>query len=280
LDFHHHKQLSQQEIESIEDLVNETIRTDAKVSIYELDYAIASQQKEIKQFFADKYGKKVRVVDVPPSKELCGGTHVGRLGVIGLFRIAKESSIAAGVRRIEAVTGKHAEHLCREIEKRVLEAASTLKITPALVPEKIVSLIEQQKKLEQELKNAKKTLSSLAARELIHTGVKVGNVLLLATCLNQKEGDAHAIAEALSDQMSSYILVLGWQTGLQAHLLVKVSPDLAKKQISADHIIKQLSPFIDGKGGGKDLLAIAGGKRPGGLKEAIEKAQGLLRALL
>ena len=116
-DFNHHKALSKEELHQIEDLVNEKIREDQPVKAYELSYEEAQKRSDIKQFFGEKYGAKVRVIDIDFSKELCGGTHTSRTGTIGFFRIAKEGSIAAGVRRIEAVTGKAAEEFAARERK-------------------------------------------------------------------------------------------------------------------------------------------------------------------
>ncbi len=125
-DFNHHKALSKEELRHVERLVNEKVRENKSVKVYELSYEEAQKHKEIKQFFGEKYGAKVRVIDIDYSKELCGGTHTANVGTIGFFRITKEGSISAGVRRIEAMTGAMAETFVYETEDLVEHTAAEL----------------------------------------------------------------------------------------------------------------------------------------------------------
>ncbi len=151
-DFHHHKPMTREEVRRVEQLVNGKIRSNQSVAAYELPYEEVQKKGEIKQFFGDKYGAVVRVIDIDFSKELCGGTHVHHLGMIGLFRIFKEGSISAGVRRIEALVGKPAEEFMYMQEDLLNDTAMLLKTVPAKLPETVIHLLEENKQLMQENK--------------------------------------------------------------------------------------------------------------------------------
>ncbi|MBM3184305.1 MAG: hypothetical protein FJZ64_03260 [Chlamydiae bacterium] len=267
-DFNHHKPVSVQELRQIETLVNSKIRSDVPVQSYELSYEDAQKRSDIKQFFGEKYGAKVRVIDADFSKELCGGTHVDRTGKIGYFRIMKESSIAAGSRRIEAVTGKYAEEFVYEEEDLLASLATTLKSpTPALL-EKITLLLDENKKLEQELKQHRKGRLKELADEMAHKKEKVGSLHLIAQEVALTSEELATFAEELLLTLKSGIVALGATTGEKCQLLIAVSQDLVK-QINAVALIKEAAPHIAGGGGGKPHLAQAGGKDPKGLQKAL-----------
>jgi alanyl-tRNA synthetase len=193
------------------------------------------------------------------------GTHTSRTGTIGYFRIAKESSIAAGVRRIEAVTGKGAEDLVRhkeqELEKKILEEQ------------------EKHKELLQQFKAARR----LALKEMSHTllqkTVSVGSISFLATIVTANADELPLLSEDLMYKKESSVLLLAIKAQDRCQLLVKVSPDLVKKGIEAVKIIKQIAPLIGGSGGGKADSAQAGGKQPEGIEQAFEKAKQLVQAI-
>ncbi|HSX04389.1 MAG TPA: alanine--tRNA ligase, partial [Rhabdochlamydiaceae bacterium] len=165
-DFNHHKALSLEEIRQIEDFVNDKIREDRTIKTYELSFEEAQKKPEIKQFFGEKYGKSVRVVDIEDSKELCGGTHTAHTGTIGYFRITKEMSVAAGVRRIEAVSGKAAEEFARKHEDLLNESAAILKTTPSKLVERAALLLEENEKTKKEMRALKSAGIELLAKEL------------------------------------------------------------------------------------------------------------------
>lgn len=275
-DFSHHKAVSGEEIREIERLVNEKVRSDKPVETYELKYEEAQKRSDIKQFFGEKYGDKVRVIDIDFSKELCGGTHTSRVGTIGLFKIAKESSIAAGVRRIEAVTGRAAELFVEE-QERLLQAMSMQLKTPVqLLPEKLDALLDENKALTQELKAFRKgQLKHLLAKCLTHKE-HIGFVDLIAEEVNVSSEDLAEFATDLIQQMKSGVVALGATIGERCQLLVAVSPDLVQKNINAQSLIKEAAPLIQGGGGGKQNLAQAGGKDPQGLPKALQKIRHML----
>ncbi len=276
-DFSHHKPVSSQELRQIEDLVNEKIRSDLPVQAYELAYEEAQKRSDIKQFFGEKYGDRVRVIDADFSKELCGGTHTSRLGTIGLFKIAKESSIAAGVRRIEAVSGRAAELLVQQEEDLLHSMAEKLKAPVQSLPEKFQALLEENKLLAQELKGYRKgELKQLLAKCLSHKE-HVGTISLIAEEIAIEAEELASFADELMQQLKSGVVALGLKTGERCQLLVSVSADLVQKNILASSIIKEVAPLIQGGGGGKQTVAQAGGKDPAGLAKALDKIRHLLK---
>ncbi len=278
-DFNHHKPITKEEIQSIEMWVNEKIRTNAPVTSYELPYEEAQKHKDIKQFFGEKYGAKVRVVDATCSKELCGGTHTISLGTIGLCRIIKEGSIAAGIRRIEAVTGKEAEEFIYEQEALLDSCCLTAKTTRPLLPEKITELLEENKAKTVELKNLKKEALKALAKELLTDSCRIHGILFIGKIVPLETESLQMLMEILSETKEPYLFVLGAkESSVKCHLLVKVSKELQAKGIQAGSLIKELSSYIQGSGGGKADLAQAGGKNPEGLAEALASAKNKVEA--
>jgi len=271
-DFNHHKSLAPEELRQIEQLVNAKIRTDASVQAYEIPYEEVQKKQEIKQFFGDKYGAVVRVIDIDFSKELCGGTHVRSLGTIGLFRIVKESSIAAGVRRIEGVTGLAAETFMYEQEDLLAQAAHLVKAAPGKLSEAVSKLIEENKAQAHELKTFRRMAVDKLAGDLGGKISKAGTIDLLAAEVQLEAEDVLHLAELLEQKYRPLVIVLGTRSGPRAQLLVKVSQELVQKGIQAVTLIKEIAPCIEGSGGGKADTAQAGGKNPGGIEKAFQKA--------
>lgn len=276
-DFSHHKPVSQAELRQIEDLVNEKIRLDIPVKTYELSYDEAQKHTEIKQFFGEKYGAKVRVVDAEFSKELCGGTHTGRTGMIGYFRIAKESSIAAGVRRIEAVSGKTAELFVRSEEDLLQSLATLLKAPVGSLNEKIEALIDENKQLSTTIKGHRKGLLKQISDLCLSQKETAGHISLIAQEVDVEADELATFAEELLRHLKSGVVALGAKIGERCQLLIAVSPDLVQKNIHAVTLIKEAAPLISGGGGGKQNLAQAGGKDPQGLSKALDKVRDLLK---
>lgn len=275
-DFSHHKALTAEEINKIEDLVNAKIRENLPVKWYEISYEDAQKRQDIKQFFGEKYGSVVRVIDIDYSKELCGGTHTSALGNIGLFRIAKEGSIAAGMRRIEAVTGEEAEKLYRENEKILNDIATTLKTQPTKVYERIEKTLEENKELSLQIKAAKKNQLMSLVNTLISKIETINHIPQLITEVDVTPEEMRLIAEEIMIQMPSAVLILATKGDDKCHLLVRVSEDLVVKGTKAIDIIKTIAPIIEGSGGGKANNAQAGGKAPHKIAEALAKAREIL----
>lgn len=276
-DFSHHKALSKEEIDSIEDLVNEKIRENHPVHTYEVAYADIQKMPEIKQFFGEKYGKVVRVIDIEFSKELCGGTHANHSGSIGYFRIAKESSIAAGVRRIEAITGKEAEIFARESEKTLLEAAHHLNAQPAQLGKRVKQVVEENKSLSQTLTTLRRELLSVEIENLLEHIEHIQKIPLLAQAVSLEPKELKECADLLMEKTPSLVLVLiGKQEG-KCSILVRVSDDLVGKGIRANELIKEIALLLEGKGGGKAHTAQGGGVLLEKIPEALKMARQWLK---
>jgi alanyl-tRNA synthetase len=269
-DFSHHKPLSLAEIRQIESLVNAKIRENLPVNYYELPFEEVQKKREIKQFFGEKYGYLVRVIDIDFSKELCGGTHTSSLGNIGLFRILKESSIAAGVRRIEATSGEEAEKFTLQAEDQLLHLSSLLKSQPSLLNERLEKLLEENRSLSQEIKNFKKTQMAGLVDEWLSKKETFNNHNFIAGKLPINVTDLREAVDLTLNKLGSGIVFLASAEDDKCNILAKISDDLIKQGYSAHELIKIAAPIIEGTGGGKPNLAQAGGKRPEKLNEAIQ----------
>ena len=276
-DFNHHKPLSKNELIDIEKRVNALIRGSNEVSTYELTYDEAQKRSDIKQFFGDKYGEKVRVVDVGASKELCGGTHTHSCGTIGFFKIAKESSIAAGIRRMEATTGKYAEEFVLSEEKELLNAADLLKTTPHNLVEKITFLQEENKRFLASIKEMRKDQIEKLIEKVFHSKEAFGKSFLIAQEVSLDSDEIASFALTLIEKVKSGVVALGSKKEEKAHLLIAISEDLVKQKMHAGALIKEVAPLISGGGGGKPSIAQAGGKDPSGVPKALEKIREIVK---
>ncbi len=272
-DFSHHKALTTEQIRKIEDKINQRIRENRPVESYELAYEEAQKRDDIIQFFGEKYGKSVRVIDIDYSKELCGGTHTSHVGTIGLFRVAKEGSIAAGVRRIEAVTGQEAEAFARESEDLVGSLANTLKTQPVKVEERVEKLLEENKRLQKELKAhaAKERMGKIGS--LLENPENLGGVSFVATEVAVPAKELRPFSEELMSRLGSGVLVVASVDEGKVQLLVRVSDDLIGRGIKAGDLVKEIAPLVEGRGGGKADCAQAGGQNPGGIESAFAAAR-------
>ena len=274
-DFSHHKALTAEEIRRIEDMVNAKIRENLDVKWYEIPYEEAQKRDDIKQFFGEKYGSTVRVIDIDYSKELCGGTHTTAVGNIGLFRITKESSIAAGVRRIEAVTGEEAEAFSRTSEDTLNQLSELLKTQPQKIGERIEKLLEENKKFALELKASKKQHLAGLVTSLLTKVEKINDVPVLALELDLPPEELKICADDLMEGLKSGVLILGSGNDGKCSMIARVSDDYVAKGIKAHDIIKAIAPIIEGSGGGKANSAQAGGKAPQKISEALAKTREL-----
>ncbi len=268
-DFSHHKALTLDEIRKIEDLVNRKIRENLPVKTYEVKYDEVQKRDDIKQFFGEKYGSTVRVVDIDYSKELCGGTHTSSVGNIGLFRIAKESSIAAGVRRIEAVTGEEAEQLNRDNENLVIKISETVKATQHHVHDRIEKLLEENKTYLQELRDLKKHQMQSLVQGLIEQSEKAQEIPVVLAEVPVTAEELKMCMDLIGEKMKSGIVILGAVMPNKCQVMANVSDDLVKKGFSANELLKIMMPIVEGTGGGKQNSAQGGGKAPQKLGEAL-----------
>lgn len=278
-DFSHHKSMTPEEINRIENMVNEKIRENLPVKWYELSYEEAQKRDDIKQFFGEKYGSTVRVIDIDYSKELCGGTHTSYVGNIGYFRISKESSIAAGVRRIEAVTGEEAEALAREGDQALQNIADTLKAQPVNLAERVEKLLDENKQLSAELKELKKGQLQSLVQDLVGRVESVNGVSLIAQSLDLSIEALKSCADDVAAKLLSGVVALATTEQGKCHLILRVSDDLVKKGVKAGDLVKAVAPLIDGSGGGKPNQAQAGGKSPEGLPAALNKIRELVASI-
>lgn len=277
-DFNHHKALTKEEIRHVEMLVNEKIREGTPVKSYELSYEEAQRHSEIKQFFGEKYGSKVRVIDIDFSKELCGGTHTKNIGTIGFLRVLKEGSISAGVRRIEAVTGKEAEQFAYSNEDLAEKASELLKVPSSKLVERLTGVLEENKQLTHELKQFKRASLKQLAKDLLAKMQKAGTISYIGEVVPVESDLLPELIDDLIQTLHSGTIVLGIKTEGRCQLNVRVSSDLVQKGIQAVQLVKEIAPLIGGSGGGRPESAQAGGKDPEGLKKAIEKAKQWLAA--
>ena len=271
-DFTHNAPVTPAQITQIEALVNAEIlantATDARVMDIEAAKATGAMM-----LFGEKYGETVRVLDIGTSRELCGGTHVQRTGDIGLFKIVAESGVAAGVRRVEAVTGLNALTYLQGLEATVDAAASTLKAPTAELTTRIVSTLEQIKTLEKEVAQLKGKLASSQGDELLGQAVEVQGVKILAA---QLEGaDAKTLRDTLDklkDKLKSAAIVLAAVDGDKVQLAAGVTPDTLGK-VKAGELVNFVAQQVGGKGGGKPDMAMAGGTQPAALPQALASVQ-------
>jgi len=278
-DFAHFRPLSSRDIDDLETMVNEEIRKNKRVQteVMNIQDAVA---KGALAFFGDKYGEQVRVVTVDSfSKELCGGTHCRYTGDIGLFRIVSESGVAAGVRRIEAQTGRGALAQVKKLEAEIRELAELLKVGQADLVSKTRKVLAQLKDKERELEELKLRMASgsaVAATARTVAGVPVHVQRTDGLDVN----GMRALADRLRDKMKSGVVALGAATGDgKVALLVVVTKDLTSK-LKAGELIKAMAAEVGGTGGGRPEMAQAGGRDPSKLDVALEKVFGLVEGAL
>ncbi len=279
-DFTHFSALTAEEIEEVERRVNARIRQNQGVAVNEMaaDEAIAAGATAL---FGEKYGERVRVVKVGDfSMELCGGTHTQAAGDIGLFKIVQESGIAAGVRRIEAVTGARALAAMQQQESAIDGLARLLKSEPAQLEPRLQRLLERQKELEREVETLQARLNANRSLQLLDQAVEVDGVRLLAARVDGLDGkQLRELADQLRERLGSGVIALGAKEGDKASLLVAVTRDLTAR-VQAGALIKPLAETVGGRGGGRPDLAQAGGSDPGQLDAALARAPQLLAELL
>ncbi|HSS46061.1 MAG TPA: alanine--tRNA ligase, partial [Burkholderiales bacterium] len=268
-DFSHPQPVTPDQIREVENLVNREIRHNepAEARIMKYNEAIKFGAMAL---FGEKYGDEVRVMSMGNfSTELCGGTHVKRTGDIGFFKIVSETGVAAGVRRVEAVTGEGALEYVQQQEARMLEAAAALKAQPQELTQKINQIIENVRALEKELGRLKYKLASSHGEELINQAVEVKGVKVLAATL--EGADAKTLRETvdkLKDKLNSCVVVLGSAEGGKVTLIAGVTQDLISK-IKAGDLVNHVAQQVGGKGGGRPDMAQAGGIEPDKLPQAL-----------
>ncbi|KVX99419.1 alanine--tRNA ligase [Burkholderia ubonensis] len=272
-DFAHNAPMTDDEIRRVERIVNDEILANAPgiVRVMPYDEAVKGGAMAL---FGEKYGDEVRVLDLGFSRELCGGTHVSRTGDIGFFKIVVEGGVAAGIRRVEAITGDNAVRYVQELDARVNEAAAALKAQPSELTQRIAQVQDQVKSLEKELGALKSKLASSQGDELALQAVEVGGVHVLAATLDG--ADAKTLRETvdkLKDKLKSAAIVLAAVEGGKVSLIAGVTADASKK-VKAGELVNFVAQQVGGKGGGRPDMAQAGGTEPANLPAALAGVKG------
>ncbi|MCU7960763.1 MAG: alanine--tRNA ligase [gamma proteobacterium symbiont of Bathyaustriella thionipta] len=279
-DFSHFEPLSNAQLRQVERLVNEQIRLnhDVETRLMTLDDARNSGAMAL---FDEKYDEQVRVLRMGDfSVELCGGTHARSLGDIGLFKIVSETGVAAGVRRIEALTGEAALQWVETEEDRLSNIATHLKSNREEVPEKLLQLLQRHRKLEKELQQIKAKLASSAGSDLASQAIEIDGLKILSASL--EGADAKTLRETmdqLKNKLHSAVIVLASTQGDKVSLVAGVTPDATDK-IKAGELIKSVAEQVGGKGGGRADMAQAGGSNPAALPEALQSVEPWVRERL
>jgi alanyl-tRNA synthetase len=277
-DFNHTGAIDEEKRAAIETAVNQHIRENAEVSIRELRYDDAIREGAL-AFFGDKYGDHVRVVKIGDfSTELCGGTHVHASGEIGLFKLHSEGGVAAGVRRVEALTGEGALELMHNYEDRLREIGALVRGTSEDAADKIRRLLEHQKELEREIEKLRGQFEKDQVRELLAKQRAIdGAKVLISQVDNLDAKQLRDIADQLKEKLGSGVVVLASAGEANVNLVATVSRDLTKRY-HAGNIIKELAAMVGGGGGGRPDFAQAGGKHPNKITDALRRAEELVQS--
>ena len=280
-DFTHFQGLTIEEIEKVEDLVNEKIMEVDSVctKLMTIDEAKASGATAL---FDEKYGDKVRVVSAGEfSKELCGGTHVSNVGEIGFFKIISETGVAAGIRRIEALTGKNAIRYMEEKQRLLKEACSTLKCNEKDILKKIASQGNEIKEKDKEIAELKAKLTSGAEDDILNSARDISGIKAIAYGLEGVDGNAlRDLADKIRSKMSSGVVILLSNGGDKVNLVAMATKDVLANGIHCGKIIKEVAAVVGGGGGGRPDMAQAGGKNPSNISQAIEVAYEVIENLV
>jgi alanyl-tRNA synthetase len=267
-DFTHHAPITSAEIRRIEDIVNNEILENTPTSGKVMSLEDAQKTGAI-MLFGEKYGDEVRVLEIGSSKELCGGTHVLRTGDIGSLKIVSEGGVAAGIRRVEAVTGKHALHFLQSLEDKINEAASLLKTHPGDVLNRVAQMQESLRLAERELDKVNSKLAASQGDELAIQAVEINGLKVLAARLDGADPQAlRETMDALKAKLKSAAIVLASVQGDKVSLIAGVTADAIQK-VKAGDLVNFVAQQVGGKGGGKPEMAMAGGNDPSKLNAAL-----------
>jgi len=280
-DFSHTGMLTQDELNQIEEAVNDAILADLTVAPFEMGYkeAVAGGAMAL---FTEKYGDHVRVMKVgdpshPFSQELCGGTHVTRTSQIGSFHILSESSVGAGMRRIEGVTGRGVSKLLQDRLGRLERVAAYMRVTPDQVDHQVLELMNEREAQQKEIERLRRELAMRDVEKLLSGVHQVNGVSVLSAQVQAANGDMlREIGDWLKDKLGSGIVVLGADIENKPSLIVMVTQDLTTKGYDAVNIIRPVARIVGGGGGGRPTMAQAGGKDVSRLGEALAQAPSLI----
>jgi alanyl-tRNA synthetase len=278
-DFAHNAPVTDEQIRQIEAIVNAEVLANAAAQARVMDIESA-QKTGAMMLFGEKYGETVRVLDIGSSRELCGGTHVKATGDIGLFKVVGESGVAAGVRRIEAITGNNALAYLQNLEDTVGAAAATLKAPVAELGERLGSMVDHVKALEKEIASLKGKLASAQGDELVTQALDIKGVKLLAAKLDGADVKTlRDTMDKLKDKLKTAVIVLGVVQGDKVQVAVGVTNDTTDK-VKAGELVNFVAGQMGGKGGGKADMAMAGGTEPAKLGAALASVRAWVEAKL
>lgn len=276
-DFSHFSAMTPEELEKVENIVNEKIAENIMVDTQVMTMEEAKKTGAM-ALFGEKYGDTVRVVMMGDfSKEFCGGTHVKNTGAIGAFKILSESGVAAGVRRIEALTGNGVMKYYKEMEDKLHEVAKALKATPANVVEKAEHLLAENKALHGELESMKSKAAKDALGDVMNQVTEVKGVKLLAAKVSGVDMNGlRDLGDQLKEKLGEGVILLASDLEGKVNLVAMATEDAMKKGAHAGNLIKGIAGLVGGGGGGRPNMAQAGGKNPGGIEAAIAEAKKVL----
>ncbi len=280
-DFSHFSAMTQEELDKVEKLVNEKIAENLSVVTDICDIEEAKKSGAM-ALFGEKYGEKVRVVKMGDfSIELCGGTHVANTGVINAFKIVSESGVAAGVRRIEALTGNGVFAYYAQLEETIEKAAKTVKATPANLLEKLEHLMAEMKALQSENESLKSKAAKEALGDVMDKVVEVKGVKLLATGVSGVDMNGlRELGDQLKDKLGEGVVVLASDMDGKVNLIAMATDGAMQKGAHAGNLIKGIAGLVGGGGGGRPNMAQAGGKNPAGIPQAVAEAAKILEGQL
>ena len=273
-DFSHFSPMTPEEIQKVEDLVNESISNSLPVIIKNMPIEEA-RKTGAQALFGEKYGDIVRVVNMGDySIEFCGGTHVSNTGEIGAFKILSESGVAAGVRRIEALTSKGLIHYYNELEHKMQEAAKMLKATPDNLIEKIGHLQTEAKELHSEVESLKSKLAKDAMGDVMNQVEEVNGMKVLAVRVDGVDMNGlRELGDQLKTKLGEGVVVIASETDGKVSLMATVTDGAQKAGAHAGNLIKGIAALVGGGGGGRPNMAQAGGKNPAGIPDALAKVK-------
>jgi len=268
-DVTHPSQIRDRELEQVEEMVNEKVRDNLRVDPIQTDLEQALKMGAL-ALFGEKYGQRVRVIKIGDfSTELCGGTHLEQTGQIGLFKVVSEGAVAAGVRRLTAVTGDAALHYVGREESALREAAGLLKIPPLELPQRLQKLLDGQRLLEKQLESMEGRLAKSRAQDLVAAARQIGGVAVVAARVDGLDQDGlRAVVDSVRDRLGSGVICLGSVKDDKVNLVAAVSKDLTPR-FNAGKLIQEVARAVGGGGGGRPDLAQAGGKDPSKLDAAL-----------
>ena len=278
-DFSHNQPVTDDEIRRIEEIVNAEILANqaTKAQVMAFDDAIAHGAMAL---FGEKYGDQVRVLDIGSSCELCGGTHVSRTGDIGLFKVVSESGVAAGIRRIEAVTGENALALLQSLESKMTQAAAVVKSSVHELPARLAQIMDNVKAMEKEIAKLKSKLASSAGSDLASQAQDINGAKILAVAIDGADvASLRGTMDQLKNTLKSAAIVLASVDSGKVTLIAGVTADLTAK-VKAGELVNHVALQVGGKGGGRPDMAQAGGTDPAGLPKALESVPAFVKSKL